>query len=189
MDPNDRQRLKALLILLIVLVAAVWVGRRIYRTPATPPAGNANLASGLESDGALTVIPLEAEAFARLTTRDEMTRRNPFQYVQESPVPPALTELTPDRSGSTDPTVGRVEDAAPLPPPPAAAIPFTYAGYATVGPSGEAMGLLFDDGQSFTVSVDEVLMGRYRIRSLTEAFVEIEDLDNGRLQRLPRGLE
>jgi hypothetical protein len=39
--------------------------------------------------------------------------------------------------------------------------------------------------QHYTVTVGEVLMGRYRVSRISETFVEIEDLEYNRRQTLP----
>ena len=190
MNPNDRQRIKVLVILLAVFAATVWVGRQIYRVPepfASGPANTANL-DDADSSFARAAVAVDMEDIHGAQPFDDGDRRNPFDYGPEPPPPPVASAVGlegPDSLEGENPADSRPAPAPPPSNPPPPPIPFRYSGYATVGPSGEAMALLFDDDQSFAVVSGEVLMGRYRINELTETFVEVEDLEYGRRQRLP----
>ena len=111
--------------------------------------------------------------------------RNPFQYgpepVQQTSQPDVPLPVTPEPVDIPEPAVVA---AAPVAPPPPA-IPFQYNGYAVVDLSGELAALLFDSDRSFVVAARDVVMGRYRINEVTEAFIEVEDLEFGNRQRLP----
>ncbi len=187
MDPNDRQRFKILFILLAVLVATVWVGRQIYQVPQALPVngGEAGLSAVAGVRDSLSGVNMDTDLSTRMSLLDNEIGRNPFQYGPEPVPPPAAVdepqELTP-RSADTPQPPGGVTAPAPPPPPP---IPFRYNGYAVIDPSDGIRALLFDDDRSFAVSEDDVVMGRYRVNVVTEAFVEIEDLEFGRRQRLP----
>ena len=68
-------------------------------------------------------------------------------------------------------------------------MPFLYSGYSRVGDSGQLQAWLFDEGDSYGVIEQEVLMGRYRIDVITVEYVDIEDLEAGRRERLPLFVE
>ena len=73
-----------------------------------------------------------------------------------------------------------------IPPPPP--IPFRYAGYVALDAQGGRLtALLVDSNASrhFSVVKGETLMGRYRLLELTQAFIEGEDLEFNRRQRMP----
>ena len=67
----------------------------------------------------------------------------------------------------------------PPPPPP---INLKYQGFAQ---SPDLTAFLADDTRHYNVTVGEILMGRYRIISITDKTVEIEDLQFNRRQMLP----
>ncbi len=123
------------------------------------------------------------EAFAQ---EPDENRRNPFQYALEPVAPGPPVEVEPAPALGAGNSFQSQSPAAPPPPPPPPPIPFRYSGFAVVDSlSGNITALLFDADRSFIVSEQEVLMGRYRINEVTEAFVEVEDLEFGRRQRLP----
>jgi hypothetical protein len=64
-------------------------------------------------------------------------------------------------------------------------VPFRYSGLSRIGPDGQLQAWLFDGQRRFGATEQEVLMGRYRVNAITEAFVEVEDLEFNRRQRLP----
>ena len=187
MESNDRQRFKILFILLAVLAATVWVGSEIYprRSPGPSSVIDAATVSEPGRVDALATEDMEGYRLSDVSVLDDGPRRNPFQYGSEpapqaspSDVPLELT-LAPGDSPQAPAAVAPPSDA---PPPP---IPFRYNGYAFVDLNGEITALLFDSERSFIVSVQDVIMGRYRINAVTEEFVEVEDLEFGRRQRLP----
>lgn len=187
MDPNDRKRFKILITLLAVLAATVWVGREIYQVPSGESSNLADTATGSEPDGAESLMTggLEVDRLSGESIIDNGTGRNPFQYGSEPVLEVSESEpsvpLTPEPENSSRPPAVVAPPSAPPPPP----IPLSYNGYAYVDLSGEMSALLFDSDNSFVVSAQEVVMGRYRINTVTEEFVEIEDLEFGRRQRLP----
>ena len=187
MNPDKRQNLQIWLILLVVLAATFWIGREISQiVPMVSSDGSNDTGPAVSRSDAL-VTPQELfrpeEAFAR---EPDENRRNPFQYGPEpvAPSPPVGAEPAPSLPGAGNSFQSEPPAAPPPPPPPP--IPFRYSGFAVVDSlSGNITALLFDDDRSFIVSEQEVLMGRYRVNEVTEAFVEVEDLEFGRRQRLP----
>ncbi len=187
MNPSDSKHFKILLILLAVLVATLWVGREIYQLGSEPPADIVDTAEGSESLRAesLTIEAVDADRLTDQSVADTEPGRNPFQYGLEPPPAVPVSEaplpLTPEPGDSTpSAAVAEAPDSAPSP-----AIPFRYNGYAVVDLSGEISALLSDSDRSFVVMAQDVVMGRYRIHSVTEASVEVEDLEFGSRQSLP----
>jgi len=191
MTANDRQRLKRLSILLVVLATTLWVGGQIRQTPEVLSVAGAEAgeAQALRED----ILSRSQLSMNRLNgspdTTGEAGRRNLFEYGTEPP--PPVPDSVPDDPGQVSAVgagaqVSPPPQPPPPPPPPPPPIPFKYSGYAIVGlDSGRMQAFLFDNDKSFAVSEDEVLMGRYRVNEVTEAFVEVEDLEFGRRQRLP----
>jgi hypothetical protein len=182
MDPKDRQRLKVLIILLAVLAATFWLGSRDREVREPEAAGSGGLISPVATDARLEDAVLEGGSEDGTPILEGQARRNPFQYGPEaSPIESEIVERGGETQELTESPVGPVP-ALPQPPPP---IPFSYSGFAVVGTSGDMRALLAHDTGDFAVSQNEVLMGRYRINVVSRAFVEIEDLEFGRRQRLP----
>jgi hypothetical protein len=183
MKPIDRQRLKILAILLAVLAATLWVGQRIYDLPAAAADQNAPQGEAQSLDLDLEAVLSGARASGRVPPAQSdssgAARRNPFEYGPQ-PAP----ERTAPAPAATAPTLPPPPVVPPPPPPPPPPIPFSYVGMSRIG-GGQLQAWLFDDRQRFGVTEQEVLMGRYRINTITETFVEVEDLEFGRRQRLP----
>ena len=185
MNPDKRQNLQIWLILLVVLATTFWIGREISQVvPAVSSDGSNDTGTAAFRSDAL-VTPQELfrpeEAFDQ---EPDENRRNPFQYAPEPGAPPTPVEIQPAPALGAGNSFQSEPSAAPPPPPPP--IPFRYSGFAVVDSlSGNITALLFDDDRSFIVSEQGVLMGRYRVNEVTEAFVEVEDLEFGRRQRLP----
>ena len=184
MTGKNRRRLKILVLLLSVLASTIWIGQQISQTPAastaqtlgstpTPPVPATGL-SEFEVAGGWMIAPGEGEGAP--------VRRNPFEYGPEPLPPPPATPL-PGEPGGASPAAMPAPPAPPPPPPP---IPFKYNGYAVIDAErGQIRAFLFEEDKLFLVSEAEVLMGRYRVNQITETFVEVEDLEFGRRQRLP----
>lgn len=182
MNATERQRAKILGLLLVVLALSVWLGRRIYDLPAS---GSDSPAVSVAPEDVAVRLPqfeISGEWNAPETALWEGPRRNPFEYGPEPqaeappPSPPPIAPETGARAEATPP---------PPPPPPPPPIPFRYSGYSRVGPDGRLRAWLFENGNAFGVVEQEVLMGRYRIDTVTPDYVEVEDLEYERRQRLP----
>ncbi len=188
MTARDRQRLKILSILLIVLAMTLWVGGQIRQTPTVLAIETAEAREAqTDRSDVLSRAQLASSRLVMLPDQDrELGRRNLFEYGSE-PVAQLPTVL-PDELDQTPPAAAAAPamTSSPPPPPPPPPIPFKYSGYAIVDlDSGRMQAFLFDDDRSFSVFEEEVLMGRYRINEVTLTFVEVEDLEFGRRQRLP----
>ncbi len=184
---KDRQRLKILAILLAALASTLWIGEQINPTPGaataqtpgsvpTPPVPTTGLAE-IEVGGSWMIAPGEGAG--------DPVRRNPFEYGPEPPPVPE-TPLPGEPAGASPEAALSPAPPAEPPPPPPPPIPFKYNGYAVIdGEQGKIRAFLFEEDKLFSVSENEVLMGRYRVNQVTETFVEVEDLEFGRRQRLP----
>ena len=181
MSPKDRQRSKILVILLVVLAATIWVGRRINEIPESGSGGGG---SDLVVSSLADVRVPSGMTMSLTDPEQNPTRRNPFAYGPE-PLPPQALASPPQVMA---PPVVAQRPPMPAPPPPPPPIPFRYSGYVAVDAEGGRLTALLVDSTGngrFTVFEGETLMGRYRILVLTEAFVEIEDLEFSRRQRIP----
>ena len=187
MSPDNRQNLKIFLILFVVLAATFWIGREISKVPVASPDGSGNPALA-ESRGGALAAPQALSEWLDDPASGVIGEngRNPFQYGLEPAPPPPDVSVDPESSSSdAEAPVQTPPEIAPPAPPPPPPIPFRYNGYAVVDSTGRINALLFDEDRGFIVSAQDVLMGRYRVNQVTEMFVEIEDLEFGRRQRLP----
>jgi len=189
MSKKDRQKVSILVVLLGVLGLTLVLAYRMNKpastaavqSPETNPAPSAQTAT----DAKIRLDELENQEAA------DAGRTNVFQYRETRgapgssvpgssgiapPPPPAPVVPTP-APGPIRPTV------TPGPPP----IPLKYQGFAVVSsPTPKLTAFLQDDSQRhFNVTVGEVLLGRYRIATITDTSIEIEDLQFNRRQVLP----
>ena len=187
MTDKNRQRLKILVLLLGALASTLWIGQQINQTPA---------ASAAQTSGQTPTLPVRPTALSEIETGGWMiapeegegdpVRRNPFEYGLEPSPPPMETPLPGEPGGVSSGTMPAPAPSTPPRPPPPPPIPFKYNGYAVIdAEQGRIRAFLFEEDKLFVVSEAEILMGRYRVNRVTETFVEVEDLEFGRRQRLP----
>ena len=188
---KDRQKLGVLIVLLGVLAATSLMAYRMNAPPTTaavqtPAAAKTSANPPSPSDARILLELVEKEAAAKENIGD----RNLFQY-RQTPLPPPVSRspatALPGAGVSMQPTPVPVQtqtQRAPSPPvlPP---IPLKYQGFATTGAAQGLTAFLADDARHYNVTAGEVLMGRYRISSITDKSVEVEDLENNRRQTLP----
>jgi hypothetical protein len=186
MSPTNRQRVKLWAILLVVLAATYWVGQRIYDVPTPVDAADAgSMLSVGEADLSEFEVAGDFRDWSTGEAGPDGPRRNPFEYGPEPrPETPVLQALPPARSAPLP-----AQPTSPPPPPPPPPIPFRYSGYSSVGPGGQLQAWLFEEGEAYGVVEQEVLMGRYRIITITAEYVEVEDLEYSRRQQLPLLIE
>ena len=187
MSKQDRQKLSILIVLLAVLGLTIVLGYRMVRPPT---------AATLESQETKTSTnpPAPSEAHIRLdllenpeAAEQDIGKRNLFQYHQPPPPPPPRPTASANIPPPTNPTPIPTVAPTPVPPPPPPPIPLRYQGFATTpSPNGSFTAFVADDRQTYLVSVGEILMGRYRIVSISDAFMVVEDLEQNRRQTLPR---
>jgi hypothetical protein len=138
--------------------------------------------------------PAPSEAHIRLdllenpeAAEQDIGKRNLFQYHQPPPPPPPKPAAAVNMSPQPNPTPTPAVVQPPPPPPPPPPIPLRYQGFATTpSPNGTFTAFVADDKQTYLVSVGEILMGRYRIVSISDASMVVEDLEQNRRQTLPR---
>jgi hypothetical protein len=179
MTKNDRQKLSILIVLLGVLGLTIGLGFR-NQPPATaaPPPTEQKTSSNppAPNDARIRVDLLEADKSPAGTVR-----KNVFQYYQPPPPPP------PPRPDPPATPTQPVQMTPPVQPRPAQppSISLKYHGFAVTNPEDSMTAFLADDSRHYNVTVGEVLMGRYRILSITDKSVDVEDLELNRRQTLP----
>jgi hypothetical protein len=201
MSKQDRQKFSILIVLLVVLGMTAVLGYRMNQPPTTAavqvPETKTSANPPAPTDARIRLDLMEkAEG-----SKEEIGRKNVFQY-QKPPAPPAASRpsvpgsggsasTTPGPQQPVPPSVGLPPTAsgpsasvAPPGPPP---IPLKYQGYAVESaPGGQMTAFLTDDAsRHYNVTPSEILMGRYRINQISTASVEVEDLETNRRQTLP----
>jgi len=184
MTKSDQNKLRFLIILMVILAATVYVGFRVTKTPDL-----AVVQAKDQKPTAATATPNDAriqlELLDKARADEDLGKSNLFAYrnsrppeptkVAPPPPPPVVSNNPPPR-----PTV-----VAPPPPPP---IPLKYVGYAFVEPNSKVLiATLLDDTQQrhFNAVQGDIFMGRYRVLRITDAVVDVEDIDTSRRQSLP----
>jgi hypothetical protein len=187
MTKQDRQKLSILLVLLGVLALTIVLAYRMNQPDITsavqPPEPKTSANPPAPSDARIRLDLVETPEGAQ----KDVGKRNLFQYRQTAP-PPAM----PQRGGlplsaATVPTpIPQTTVTRPPGPPPPPPIPLKYHGFATTtAPNPSFTAFLSDDSRHYNVTAGEILMGRYRIVSITDISVQIEDMQNNRRQTLP----
>jgi len=186
---KDRQKLGILIVLLGVLAATSLMGYRMKEPTTTAavqtPAAKTSANPPSPSDARILLELVEKDSGAKGNIGD----RNLFQY-RQAPPPPISRTPVPALPGAiaAQPTQAPIQAPPTRPPaqPVLPPIPLKYQGYASRNGSGQGLtAFLADDARHYNVTVGEVLMGKYRISSITDKSVEVEDLENNRRQTLP----
>ena len=189
MSKKDRQKVSILVVLLGVLGLTLVLAYRMNKpastaavqSPETKPAPSAQTAT----DAKIRLDVLENQEAA------DAGRTNVFQYRETRGAPgssvPGSSGIAPPPPPAPvvpTPAPGPPRQVVPPGPPP---IPLKYQGFAVVSsPTPKLTAFLQDDSQRhFNVTVGEVLLGRYRIATITDTSIEIEDLQFSRRQVLP----
>lgn len=193
MTKQDRQRLKILIVLLLVLGLTLALGSRLNREPIM-----VNVQAGESKTSANPPAASDARIRIDLVEKPEESqdagRTNIFQYRQGKPAPVAPNPSQPGgvvpAPAGTGPAMNQPmlqRPAGPPPPPPPPPIPLKYLGFAVVSSqNGSLVAVLGDDmNRHYNVTAGEVLFGRYRVTRITDSSVEVEDLEYNRRQTLP----
>jgi hypothetical protein len=195
MSKNDRQKLSILVILLAVLGLTLVLGYQINRPAVTaavqPPETRTSANPPAATDARIRLDLVEKPEAAG----EEVGRKNVFQYGQTPAAPSgsrggSVPNVLPGPNpGAVVPQPIRppVPNLLPPGPPP---IPLKYQGYALEkAPKlpGQAMTAFLVDEAShhYNVRTGDILMGKYRVATVTNNSVEIEDIENNRRQTLP----
>jgi hypothetical protein len=191
MTKPDQQKLRVLIILLIVLALTLFISYRMNRTP-NPAVVRA------EDQKPVAAPPVQTDARIRLdllkkeNPDENLGKKNLFQYAPPPapPAPPAAggKSKNPQISGNVPqpgapPPTTNVPTAPPPPPP----IPLKYIGVSSIEPDSKGLiATLIDDNQHHFNAVNgEIFMGRYKISRITENSVDVDDMQSNRRQTLP----
>lgn len=192
MTKPDQQKLRILVVLLIILGVTLFFGYRMNRAP-NPAVVQA------ENQKPVATPPVQTDARIRLdllkkeNPNEGVGKKNLFQY-GPPPAPPA-PPATAAAGNSRNPVSSAHAPAAPPPsppnvpsaPPPPPPIPLKYIGIASIEPdSKKLIATLIDDNQHHFNAVNgDIFMGRYKISRITENSVDVDDLQYNRHQTLP----
>jgi hypothetical protein len=185
MSKQDRQKLGILIVLLAVLGLTIVLGYRMNQ-PQTTAAVQTPEAKTSANPPAASEAHIRLDLLENPEAAGDIGKRNLFQYWQAPPpaAPPPPRGSSPGNNTqqpmtSVPPQTAR--PAAPAPPP----ITLKYQGFAATSTPNLLVAFLADDARHYNVTVGEVLMGRFRIVSINEKSVDIEDLEHNRRQTLP----
>lgn len=192
MSKQDRQEVSILVILLVVLGLTGVLGYRMNQPPTVQTAAvQAPESKPSSNPPAATAAKIRLDLVEKTEAGEEQIgKKNVFQY-QQAPAPPPsvsrpgpIAQGPPTVPGNTPPATTPVQRPPTQPPPPP--IPLKYQGFAAVRSPGQGLtAFVSDDSRHYNVTVGEVLMGRYRIVSISDKSIEIEDLEYNRRQTLP----
>src|SRR5215471_13402239 len=190
MTKQDRQKISIVGVLLAVLASVVVMVLRINDTPATTTGPVQAQETSKISVNPPGDASLRKDLLDKPDTGQEIGKRNIFEYRQ---APPPTPPAPPGGSRSARPFqsegIGSVPGNFPPPnvqPPLPPQIPLKYVGYLTLDtPGGGSVAVLSDDSRHYSVTAGEVLMGRYRVLTISDKIVDVEDLQFKRRQSLP----
>jgi hypothetical protein len=192
MTKQDRQKISILGILVAVLASVVVMVWRMNE-PATT-----TTAAVRAPETKISVNPpapndasLRKDLLNKPDSGQQIGKKNIFEYQQAPPPPPPPGPPRGSRGTPFQPNPGRIGSVGanvppvtqqPLPPP----MPLKYMGYLALDtPGGGFTAVLSDDSRHYNVTVGEVLMGRYRVLTISDKIVDVEDLEYKRRQSLP----
>jgi hypothetical protein len=188
------QKVTFLVVLLAVLGLTVFLGYRMTRPPtiSVVQAPQQKVSTNLPSSSGAQI---RLDLVEKETAGEDIGKRNLFQYQQAPPPPPPPGPRGGRGQGSGGP-VGFppvqppppviITSPGPPPPPPLPPITLKYQGFAArSAPNGGFTAFLSDESRHYNVTVGEILMGKYRIASITDRSVDVEDLEHNRHQSLP----
>jgi len=189
MKKQDRQKLSVLGVLLVVLGLTSVLAYRMNRPETTaavqpqPPRGKTSQKPPAPSQDHIRLDLLEKN-----DSEEGIGKRNLFQYRQApAPPPPALG----GPRGATGPMMPQPQLTEGPPPPPQPQLPpgppppppitLKYQALYVVSPeNGGPTAVLADDSRHYNVKVGEILLGRFRILTINDKSVEVEDLTYNR---------
>ena len=191
MSKQDKQKLSILAVLLGVLTLTIVLGYRMYNPPITATVQAPEQTKTSERPPAPNDAHILLERVGSAEGEDqEVGKRNLFRYREAPPPPPVPVQRggpPKDFVSSPHPPMPTTRpNVSPGPtvvtPPP---INLKYFGFfRTTTPNAGFTAVVGDDSRHYNVTTGEVLMGRYRIVSITEKTLEVEDLEHKRRQTL-----
>jgi hypothetical protein len=189
MTKQDRQKTTILVVLLAVLAAVVVMVLRMNEPGTTTTAAVQEPTRISVNPPAQTDASLRKDLLDKPDNGQQIGKKNIFEYRQAPPPPLAPGPPRGSRTPPFQPGMGSVPgnippqiQQPPLPPQ----IPLKYVGYLTMdAPGGGFTAVLSDDSRHYNVTAGEVLMGRYRVLTISDKIVDVEDLEYKRRQSLP----
>jgi len=180
MTTTDKKKVTLLGLLVVLgIVSWIYVFRPIMMPAATP---NTAAAPGtikpkqIKGDQAGKI---NLEALQRPSTGD-IGRRNLFQFPPKQPPRPLVSITTPPAASFQTTAPPPTIISAPPPPP---FRQFKYEGVSVMRGSGRIIGALSEGGNTYQVKEGDCLMGQYCVTRLTEALVEVEDVQSNPKRR------
>ena len=193
MSIRENKQLTFLIALLVILGLTLFLAPRVNR----PPTASVVQATQATTESPQPAMPpavvndarIRLDLIGKSMENRDAGRENLFQYRLAPPPPPTLRpggqrdpfSVPPEQTANVAPPV----PTGPPPPRPPPPITLKYQGFARNDSGGQITAFLIDDAGHYNVKAGEVLMGRYRIIGVTDASVDVEDLQNHRRQSLP----
>jgi hypothetical protein len=187
MTKQDRRKVGILVVLLGVLGVTITFGYRANQpetvSAVRPPQQKSNAVSPqTATDAQIRMDILDHQNGGG----GEVGKRNLFVYHQAPPPPPSLPPRgLPPTNATPSPETAPPQINRPAPPPTPPPITLKYQGFEPNSRNGGIVAFLADEARHYNVTAGEILMGRFRIVSITDKSVEVEDLDYNRRQTLP----
>jgi hypothetical protein len=190
MTKADQQKLRILIILLIVLGITLFLSFRMNRTP-NPAVVQAEAQKPAVTPPVQTDARIRLDLLKKQTPGDDLGKKNLFQYgpPPAPPMPPQTKKpAVPPNQAATNSSLntGGSNPGFTAPPPPPS-IPLKYIGFAYIEPNSQHLiAALIDDTQHHFNAVEgDIFMGRYRVGRISDSSVDIEDMQFNRRQTLP----
>jgi hypothetical protein len=183
MTTSDKKKV-LLLVLLVALAGVSWffVFRPIMTTASSsnPVVKAVRKPTTIKPDQAV-VIDLPR---LQQPSVGDIGRRNLFQFPPKQPPKPTVSSMPAPPPGFQ---ISQVPPPTIISAPPAPPFKsFKYEGVSVNRASGKILGALSEGGNTYQVREGDCLMGQYCITRLTEAAVEIEDVQQKRRQEFRR---
>jgi len=185
MTKQDRQKLSVLIVLLGVLGLTIVMAYRMNQPPTTAAVQPQEVKTSANPPAA-SEAHIRLDLLEKSDAAEDIGKRNLFQYRQAPAPPPSHAQRGSVATSLPPPPITPAPAPTVRTPPPPPPIPLKYQGFAVVNSgTGEYTAFLADDARHYNVTKGEILMGRYRVLSISEKIVEIEDLEQNRRQSLP----
>ena len=179
MTAADKKKV-TLLVLLLMVAGYLWYS--MYFGEAVPTA-TAPAKASAKAVAAKAGQEAQIRTDILKPTSSDVGQKNLFQYSQKAAPKPVET-----RSITQYPMTTQVINSTPAPPPPPPVPqmrPWRYEGFSGIK-GGKILGSISEGGNTYEVKEGDCVMGQYCVIRLTEALIEIEDLQLKRRQSFPR---
>lgn len=176
---SEKTRRQVILLLCLAVVLAVMVGYRLWvATPAVPGGASSNPLAGVAAaDGKETVVDVRLDLLQHKPGEYQPAQRNPFRFY----VPPAPVAVRP-----APPTTLPPPPPGPPQPPPLARIRVRFFGF-FVDKDGKTTAWLTDEASGAVIpgKAGDIILGRYRLLSVSPDVVVVSYLDGQGRQSIP----